>query len=120
MKKKSKNSKPSYPKPLNKKTVVDFAVKHHSERPMIFWEKARVWDWNDLLRDENDQPNKELLLQRLSELHIHFSDDAVKDNKRSMAILVKVTLPTQREWLRICEKYGYETDVGGIHGIDYD
>ena len=111
--KKKKNIKPKYPKPLSKKTVVDFAIKHHSERPMIFWEMAKVWDWDDLLRDENDQPNEELLLQRLSELHDHFSDDAVRDNERSMAILVKVTVPTQREFLRLCEKYGYDSELEG-------
>lgn len=114
MKKKKQKSKSTYPKPLSKKSVVDFAVKHHSERPMIFWEKARVWDWSDLLHNDDGKPDKELLLQRLSELHIHFSDDAVPENKRSMAILVRVTIPTQREWLRLCEKYGYETNVGGI------
>jgi len=111
MKKKSKNSKPTYPKPLSKKTVVDFALKHHQTRPMLLWENSKVWDWKDLLTDKNGQPNKELLLQRLSELHIHFSDDAVKDNKRSMAVLLKVTIPTRREYLRLCEKYGYETEV---------
>lgn len=114
MKKKKQKSKSTYPKPLGKKSVLEFALKHHSERPMIFWERAKVWDWSELLRDDDGKPNKELLLQRLSELHIYFSDDAVPDNKRSMAILVKVTIPTQREWLRLCEKYGYETDVGGI------
>jgi len=110
MKKKSKNSKPTYPKPLSKKVVLDFALKHHQTRPMLLWENSKVWDWKDLLTDKDGQPNKELLLQRLSELHIHFSDDAVKDNKRSMAVLLKVTIPTRREYLRLCEKYGYETD----------
>jgi hypothetical protein len=114
MRKKKQKGKPTYPRPLNKKTVVEFGVKHHSQRPMIFWEKAKVWDWSELLCDDDGKPNKELLLQRLSDLHIYFSDDAVPENKRSMAILVKVTIPTQREWLRLCEKYGYETNVGGI------
>lgn len=111
MKKKNKKVKLIYPKPLSKKLVTDFALKHHSERPMIFWEAAKVWDWSDLLRDDDGKPDKELLLHRLSELHIHFSDDAVKDNKRSMAIVIKVTLPTQRKWLKLCEKYGYETQL---------
>lgn len=120
MKKKKQKSNSTYPKPLSKKSVVDFALKHHSERPMIFWERAKVWDWSDLFCDDDGKPDKELLLQRLGELHIHFSDDAVKDNKRSMVVIAKVTIPTQREWLRLCEKYGYESDIGGIDGIDYD
>ncbi len=111
MKKKKLRSKPTYPKPLSKKLVTGFAAKHHALRPMIFWEKARVWDWGDLLHDDFGKPDKELLLERLSQLHLHFSDDAVTDNKRSMVAIVKVTVPTQRDWLRICEKYGYEPDL---------
>ena len=111
MKQKKRKSKPTYPKPLSKKLVTDFASKHHAVRPMIFWEKARVWDWRDLLHDDFGKPDKGLLLERLSQLHLYFSDDAVTDNKRSMVMIVKVTVPTQREWLRICEKYGYEPDL---------
>ena len=111
MKKKNQKSKSTYPKPLSRKLVTDFASKHHAVRPMIFWEKARVWDWRDLLTDDFGEPDKELLLQRLSELHLYFSDDAVTDNKRSMVMIVKVTVPTQRDWLRICEKYGYDSDL---------
>jgi hypothetical protein len=111
MKKTKKKSKPTYPKPLSKKLVTDFASKHHAVRPMIFWEKARVWDWRDLLTDDFGEPDKELLLERLSQLHLYFADDAVTDNKRSMVMIVKVTVPTQRDWLRICEKYGYDSDL---------
>ena len=109
--KNKKKSKPTYPKPLSKRLVTAFAAKHHALRPMIFWEKARVWDWRDLLHDDFGKPNRELLLERLSQLHLYFSDDAVTDNKRSMVMIVKVTVPTQRDWLRICEKYGYEPDL---------
>ncbi len=70
-----------------------------------------MWDWRDLLHDDFGKPNRELLLERLSQLHLYFSDDAVTDNKRSMVMIVKVTVPTQRDWLRICEKYGYEPDL---------
>ena len=111
MKKKKNKNKPTYPKPLNKKTVVDFAVKHHSERPMIFWENVRIWNWYDLLLGPDGKPDKELLLQRLSELHIFFSDDGVVDNRRSIAVIAKVTIPTRREWLRLSDKYGYELEA---------
>ena len=120
MKTKSKNSKASYPKPLSKKLVTEFALKHHADRPMIFWEKARVWDWADLSLDEHGERIHELLLERLTELESYFSDESVTDNKRSMVIIAKVTVPTQRDWLRICEKYGYDTDIDGIEGIDYE
>lgn len=120
MKKKSNKPKISYPKPLSKRLVTEFALKNHADRPMIFWEKARVWDWVDLSLDEHGEQSHELLLERLSDLESYFSDEAVSDNKRSMAIIVKVTVPTQRDWLRICEKYGYETDLGGIDGMDYE
>jgi len=105
--------KPQYPKPISKGAVLKFASTNYAARPMIFWEKAKIWDWHDLLRNDDGTPDKDLLLRRLSELHIHFSDDAVPDNKRSMVIVVKVTIPTQREWLRLCEKYGYDTDHVG-------
>lgn len=120
MKKKKLKNKPTYPKPLSKKLVTEFASQHHNYRPMIFWENAMVWDWADLSLDEHGESNKQLLLQRLSELESYFSDEAVADNRRSMALIVKVTIPTQREWLRICGKYGYETHLSGIEEIDYE
>jgi len=109
--KKKKYIKPKYPKPLSKKTVVDFAIKHHSERPMIFWEMGKVWDWLELSRDANGNANTDLLLQRVRELNLHFFDDNIADNKRSMAFVIKATVPTQREWLRLGEKYGYDSDL---------
>ena len=111
--KKRQTKKPSYPKPISKSAVLKFASTNHAARPMLFWEKAKIWDWRELLTDDEGTPDKLLLLERLSELHVHFSDDAVSDNKRSMVIVVKATIPTQREWLRLCEKYGYDTDHDG-------
>jgi len=109
--KKKQPKKPSYPKPIAKSAVLRFAATNHAARPMVFWEKARVWDWLELSRDENGNANTDLLLQRVRELNLHFSDDNIADNKRSTAFVIKATVPTQREWLRLCEKYGYDSDL---------
>lgn len=105
--------RPLHPKPIPKRAVLKFAASRHAARPMIFWEKAKIWDWQELLNDDEGRPDKELLLKRLSELHIHFSDDDVPDNEQSMVLIVKATIPTQREWLRLCEKHGYDTGQEG-------
>lgn len=103
-----KSDKHLYPQAISRSAVMKFAKKHHAARPMIFWEKATVWDWMELAQDEKNQANTDLLLERVSDLQRYFSNEDEPDNNRSMVIIVKALVPTRREWLKLCQKYVYD------------
>jgi hypothetical protein len=78
---------------------------------MIFWEKAQLWDWAELSSDAGGEANTEVLLQNLVALNDHFHDETISSNKRSTVLIIRATVPTQREFLRLCDKHGYEADL---------
>ncbi len=102
----------SPPTAIPKEDVLSFAELIESEGPMIFWETVTMWDWMELSGD-SDTPDKELLLHNLARLHDHFTDDSTEDNKRSMAVILKVTLPTEGAKQRLQQKYGYDESPWG-------
>lgn len=99
----------TFPTPLSKRLVVQCAQQSHALRPMVFWEMARVWDWTELATTKNGELSKAAFLSEMSRLYDHLTDNTIKRNSRSMAFIAHVTVPTQREFLRLCEKYGYDT-----------
>ncbi len=103
----------SPPTEIPKEDAFRFAGMIESEGPMIFWETVTMWDWMELSGD-SDTPDKELLLHNLARLHDHFTDDSISDNERSMAVILKVTLPTESEKRRLQAKYGYESPWGSV------
>jgi hypothetical protein len=104
-----RNAAKPFPSPLSKRLVVQCAQQSHAVRPMVFWEMARVWDWTELAKNHNDEISKATFLVQMSQLYDHLTDESVKRNSRSMAFIAQVTVPTQREFLRLCDKYGYDT-----------
>ena len=76
---------------------------------MVFWELARVWDWKELARTEDGEFSKAAFLSQMSSLYDHLTDETIKRNSRSMVFVAQATVPTQREFLRLCDKYGYDT-----------
>jgi len=57
------------------------------------WEFIKVWDWTSLLTDDEGKPNKQLLLDRLAQLHIHFSDSEIPSNEKSYVCVVRFAAP---------------------------
>lgn len=100
-----------FPAPLAKRLVLKCAHESHALRPMIFWEMAKVWDWMELATDDSGRTSTDALIYNLSNLHIYFKNSEVKDNSRSVALVLKVTMPTQKEFRRLCQKYGYDPDI---------
>ncbi len=67
-----------------------------------------MWDWKELATIQNGELSKVAFLSEMGRLYDHLTDDTIKRNSRSMAFIAHVTVPTQREFLRLCEKYGYD------------
>jgi hypothetical protein len=113
MKKKRKTQKRTaaklFPPPLAKRLVLQGAQQSHALRPMVFWEMTRVWDWTELATTESGETSKAAFLSQMSRLYDHLTDDTITRNSRSMAFIAQVTVPTQRELLSLCDKYGYDT-----------
>jgi hypothetical protein len=112
MKKKEKTQRTAatnFPSPLSKRLVLQCAKQNHALRPMLFWEMARIWDWTELATTENGEISKAAFLSQMSQLYDHLTDDTITRNSRSMAFIAQATVPTHREFLRLCEKYGYDT-----------
>ncbi len=112
MKKKEKTqrtAKQPFPPPLPRRLVLQCAQQSHALRPMVFWEMARVWDWTELATTQNGELSKAAFLSEMSRLYDHLTDETIKRNSRSMAFIAQATVPTHREFLRLCEKYGYDT-----------
>jgi hypothetical protein len=105
----------SPPTAIPKEDVWSFAEMIESEGPMIFWETVTMWDWMELSGGDPETPDKELLLHNLARLHDHFTDESIEDNERSMAVILKVTLPTENEKRRLQQKYGYDESPWGDH-----
>ncbi len=103
----------SPPTEIPKEDVLRFAEMIESEGPMIFWENSQLWCWMEMAGG-TDLPDKETLLRNISNLHDHFTDDSIEDNERSMAVILKVTLPTEGEKQRLQQKYGYESPWGSV------
>ncbi len=99
----------NFPSPLSKRLVLQCAQQSHALRPMVFWEMARVWDWTELATTQNGELSKAAFLSEMSRLYDHLTDETIKRNSRSMAFIAQATVPTHREFLRLCEKYGYDT-----------
>ena len=98
-----------FPSPLSKRLVIQCAQQSHALRPMVFWEMARVWDWKELATTQNGEFSKAAFLSQMSQLYDHLTDETIKRNSRSMVFVAQATVPTQRELLRLCDKYGYDT-----------
>lgn len=110
MKKNNNNKKHpvrSYPKPLSKRQVLKFALHQHSPRPMVFWEMARVWDGMELATDDCGGVSKEAFLRNASTLYDYLSDDQSRLNGNCAVLVVQARVPTNKEYIRLCEKYGY-------------
>ncbi len=104
-----RTAKQPFPPPLPRRLVLQGAQQSHALRPMVFWEMARVWDWTELATTENGEISKAAFLSQMSQLYDHLTDDTITRNSRSMAFIAQATVPTHREFLRLCEKYGYDT-----------
>jgi hypothetical protein len=111
---KSMRKDTSIPSPISRRTVLRYAAQEHAARPMIFWEKARLWDWAELSLDVDGEANTEVLRQNLLALNDHFQDETIPSNKRSTVLIIRATVPTQREFLRLCDKYHYEIDLEAL------
>jgi hypothetical protein len=72
-----------------------------------------MWDWMEMAGG-TDLPDKETLLQNISNLHDHFTDVSIEDNQQAMAVILKVTLPTEGEKQFLQLKYGYESPWGSV------
>jgi hypothetical protein len=98
-----------FPSTLSKRLVLQCAQNNHALRPMLFWEMARIWDWTELAKNHSDEISKATFLVQMSELYDHLTDETIKRISRSMVFVAQATVPTQREFLRLCDKHGYET-----------
>jgi hypothetical protein len=107
-KRKKKKPVQNFPQPIPKKDVLKGASEVYSKRPMLLWENSRVWDIRDLATGGDGKLNKEKFLHEMSALWDHLTDESRNRNSKSMNIWLQTKLPTQREHLRQCEKYGYE------------
>ncbi len=87
---------------------------------MVFWEMARLWDLTDLAKTNDGKIGKAAFLSQMSRLYDHLTDETIKRNTRSTVFVAQATVPTQREFLRLCEKYGYDpaNDETGVPDED--
>ena len=105
----SRTAAKPFPPPLSKRLVNKYALQKQVGRPMLFWEMARLWDWTELAKTESGDTSKAAFLSQMSRLYDHLTDESISRNSRSMVLVAQVTTPTQREFLRLCDKYGYDT-----------
>jgi len=89
---KKKRMKPVTPRPVSRRELLALG-KSVARADIDIWEFIKVWDWTSLLSDDEGKPNKHLLLDRLAQLHIHFSDSDIPSNEKSCVCVVRFEAP---------------------------